>query len=130
MVTISSLALKLAYGGQSHYLGQELALRGCVIGYFILYLSGNLTAFLNGIEKTRYSFYGQIATAIAQFAILLPANILFGLQGYVWGGVIMASVQLVVFILLVRKAIKVAREQSDLPPLARGVAATAVSAVK
>jgi O-antigen/teichoic acid export membrane protein len=129
ILVLPTLALKLAYGRESHYLGQELALRGCVIGYFILYLSGNLTAFLNGIEKTRYSFYGQIATAVAQFVILLPANIVFGLQGYVWGGVVMASVQLVVFIYLVKKAIDLARRQSA-APLSRTVAPEAFPVVK
>jgi O-antigen/teichoic acid export membrane protein len=130
ILVLPTWALQLAYGRESHYLGQELALRGCVIGYFILYISGNLTAFLNGIEMTRYAFYGQIATALAQFTILLPANIIFGLQGYVWGGVVMASVQLIVFIFLVKKAVNVARRQQAEAPIARTVASQGVAVVK
>ena len=55
---------------------------------------------------------------------------MFGLQGYVWGGVIMACVQLIVFIFLVRKAIKVARRQQEQVAPSRAVAAEAVPVIK
>jgi O-antigen/teichoic acid export membrane protein len=111
-----SYVMKLTYGSDTHFLGQENALRGCAIGYMFIFTIGAMTAFLNGVHKGRYSFYGQLSTSILQFVTVLPLNILFGLNGYVWGGVLLASIQFIILGWYMHKAMKEPAEAETIEP--------------
>ncbi|CAN5398935.1 hypothetical protein BH09PLA1_BH09PLA1_34400 [soil metagenome] len=97
--------MRLMYGADK-FAGQENSLRGCAIGYILIFSVGVMVAFLNGVHKARYSFYGQLVASILQFVILLPMNLAFGVKGYVWGGVIQAFVQTLLMVWLIQKAMK------------------------
>ncbi|MBC8107496.1 MAG: hypothetical protein H7Z14_12965 [Anaerolineae bacterium] len=104
IVIVPAVAMKVTYGSNTHFLGQENALRGCAIGYFFIFAIGAMTAFLNGVHKARYAFFGQLSASILQFVTVLPLNIMFGLNGYVWGGVMLASIQLLILGWFMHKA--------------------------
>jgi O-antigen/teichoic acid export membrane protein len=93
------LAFHDKYTGPKH---QE-ALRFVVSGYSLLYLVTAVTSFLNGVHRTRYTFYGQLAGSISMFVILLPLNIEFGWLGYAAGGVLPVLIQLLVLLWFARK---------------------------
>jgi O-antigen/teichoic acid export membrane protein len=103
--------------GAGKFAGQENSLRGCAIGYIMIFVIGAMTAFLNGVHKARFSFYGQLAAAILQFIILLPLNLAFGVPGYVWGGVLQAFLQMLLIVYLIERAMK---EPATLEPTPRG----------
>jgi O-antigen/teichoic acid export membrane protein len=117
ILLLPSFAMSLAYGSDTHFLGRENALRGCAIGYLLIYSVGAITAFLNGVHKARYAFFGQTAASILQFATVLPLNIIFGLNGYVWGGVLLAFLQVLILVWLTRKAMQ---EPIEAQPEPRG----------
>jgi O-antigen/teichoic acid export membrane protein len=95
--------LRLAYRGK--YSGHHfpIALRFVVLGYVLIYLNTAVTSFLNGVHRTRYTFYGQLAGSISMFAVLLPLNIAFGWLGYAAGGVMPVLIQLGVLLWFTRK---------------------------
>jgi peptidoglycan/LPS O-acetylase OafA/YrhL/O-antigen/teichoic acid export membrane protein len=96
--------LGLAYHGK--YSGHQfpVALRFVVVGYVLIYLNTAATSFLNGVNRTRYTFYGQIASSIAMFAVLLPLNIAYGWIGYAAGGVMPVFIQFIVLLWCLRKS--------------------------
>jgi O-antigen/teichoic acid export membrane protein len=104
ILVMPSLTMRWTYGANTHFLGQENALRGCAVGYFLIFACGAITAFLNGVHKAKYAFWGQTAASILQFVTVLPLNIFFGLNGYVWGGVLLAGIQTIMLLWLTHKA--------------------------
>ena len=109
---LPTFTMKLLYGANTPFVGFPGLVRMCVMGYWVIFASAVLTAFLNGVGKARYTFYGQIVSAVGQFAILMPANIVFGLQGYIWGGTANAIIQLLFLLILARRGIREVRAEA------------------
>jgi O-antigen/teichoic acid export membrane protein len=95
--------LALAFHGKYSSPPHRQALRFMVVGYVMVYLITGLTSFLNGVHRTRFTFYGQLACSVSMFATLLPLTIAFGWLGYAAGGLLPVFIQLVVLAWFVRK---------------------------
>jgi O-antigen/teichoic acid export membrane protein len=74
-------ALTLVYGTQSPYAIYRHEVRLLVLAYFIAYLASMLTAFINGLGKTKAVFSVQLLGAAASLSIGLPLSRAFGTSG-------------------------------------------------
>ena len=98
-----TFALRLFYGKNSPYLAFTTPLRLFVVIYSLYYLAQVVFGLMNGLGRSRWSFYAQSCAAIANAAICLPLAAVVGLVGSVWGGLIPMALQLAVALLLVKR---------------------------
>jgi O-antigen/teichoic acid export membrane protein len=110
-------SLWLAFHGKYSGPAAEAALRLFAFSYVNVYLSTMLTSFLNGVHRSRYTFYGQVVGSICMVTILLPMNVAIPVTGFIWGGIIQTTIQIVALVVLTRRAVK----ESHAPVPAAGV---------
>jgi O-antigen/teichoic acid export membrane protein len=105
VILMPGLAIRFLYGADSHFrtAAGEMALRIFALGFTLFLLMSLIGSFLNGIGRTRDSFYAQIVNSVATVAIALPLTITHGLLGQIIGGAIAAAIQCCSMIYLFRR---------------------------
>jgi O-antigen/teichoic acid export membrane protein len=104
LILMPDLAIRLLYGADSHFRNPEgiLAMRVFAVGFVIAVFLGVAGSFLNGIGRTRDSFYAGVVSTVATVTVAFPLTIYYGMLGHVFGGVVTAALQAVALIYFIR----------------------------
>ena len=91
-------SLALFYGSDSGYERYAMLVPVAAIAVGMVFVAMALGSFLNGVERARESFYGQLIYAGAYLFLVMPITAVMGVAGAVWGWLIAAIVRSVVYL--------------------------------
>jgi O-antigen/teichoic acid export membrane protein len=106
LVIAPAWVMRMACGAHSPYLAYAHLLRPLVAVYVLIYIVQVSVGFLNGLGKSRWTFFGQFANAGANLLVCLPLAAGVGLLGVIWGGLFPMIAQLLVILYFVRLALR------------------------
>ena len=86
-------SLALFYGSDSGYERYAMLVPVAAIAVGMVFVAMALGSFLNGIERARESFYGQLIYAAAYLFLVMPRTAVLGVAGAVWGWLIAALIR-------------------------------------
>jgi O-antigen/teichoic acid export membrane protein len=90
-------ALAGFYGWDSRYIQYASLIQVSAIAVAFVYASTAISAFLNGIERVRQSFIGQLTYAAGFLFIALPMTAIMGLMGAIWAWLAASLLRFVVY---------------------------------
>jgi O-antigen/teichoic acid export membrane protein len=96
------MAIRLVAGAGSPYLQYTFELRLLVLQYLVIYASIVSTAYLNGLEAARSTFFGQLVNGISSVVFRLPITAIGGMAAAIWSGAITYGLQLIVNFVSIR----------------------------
>lgn len=112
------LALSLAYGHASGYVGLTTPLRWFVLLYVFMYVFSVLGAFLNGVGHPSMLFAAEVVGAVCALAAGIPLTVRYGLVGACLGFFIVSLARTIASSFLVWRSIR--SGQAVVSPLAQG----------
>lgn len=113
------LALSLAYGHSSAYVGMTAPLRWFVLAYVFSYVFSVIGAFLNGIGHPSTLFIGEVAGAVCALAAGIPLTVRYGVAGACLGFFLVTLSRTVTGCILGRRLVR--SEPGMIPPLPPGM---------
>lgn len=96
LILFPTLSLNLVYHENSAYAPYKFLVQVSVVAVALVYVGMAAGAFLNGVERVRESFVGQVVYAAAYLLVVLPATARFGLHGAIIGWLVAAVLRAVV----------------------------------
>lgn len=90
LIVMPKFSLALAYGWESSYLEYSVMVQLAAIAAVFVYAGTAAGAFLNGIERTRETFFSQAIYAVAFVVLVMPLTAFFGLSGAFLGRLLAA----------------------------------------
>jgi len=93
LVLLPQHSIALAYGWDSQFLSYSSVVQVFAISVAFVYAAGVAGALLNGVERSRLSFIGQMTYAAGFLFIAMPLTALYGMPGAAWGWFIAAALR-------------------------------------
>jgi O-antigen/teichoic acid export membrane protein len=97
LILLPHLAITAFYGSNSPYHEYAMVLRIAAFASALAYSAIATGAFLNGVERTGYSFIGQFVSAASFALVAMPLTAIYGLIGAVSGWAISAGIQTLLY---------------------------------
>lgn len=91
LIIFPRTSLELFYGAGSSSLVYASLVPLAAIAVGMVYASITLGAFLNGSERPKESFAGQVIYSCSYVVLVMPLSALFGIEGAVWGWLIAST---------------------------------------
>lgn len=112
------LAIRLVAGAESPYRAYTFELRLFVLQYLVIYASVVSTAYLNGLEAARSTFFGQLVNGLSSVVFRLPITAIGGMAAAIWSGAVTYGLQLVVNFVSIRNRNRTRPQAEPQPVLA------------
>jgi Na+-driven multidrug efflux pump len=104
VVLLPLVALRIFSKNNPAYFGLTTHLRLFVLTYAIIFPAQVMTAFFNGLGRSRNAFIAQCAFSAATLGLSLPLAVKFGLTGAVWSGALPALIYVITSAIMLRSA--------------------------